>query len=91
MTYGPEGTLLHHHRKLVPTDTERLVCGPDGADVTEPVFDVAAILIADLDLGRIREESMTLDVAGHYARPDCFEFRTVPHGRRDAPLSSAQR
>jgi predicted amidohydrolase len=53
------------------------IIGPDGSYVIEPVFDAASILTADLDLGRIREESMTLDVAGHYARPDSFAFRTL--------------
>ena len=57
------------------------IIGPDGAYLAEPVFEGPAILTADLDLGRVREESMTLDVAGHYARPDCFEFRTVASGR----------
>ena len=28
-----------------------------------------------LHLGRIAEESMSLDVTGHYNRPDLFEFR----------------
>jgi predicted amidohydrolase len=32
--------------------------------------------------GRIREESMTLDVTGHYHRPELFEFRALPTGRR---------
>jgi len=32
LTYGPDGTLLNHHRKLVPTYTERMVWGGgDGA------------------------------------------------------------
>jgi predicted amidohydrolase len=34
LTYGPDGSLLNHHRKLVPTYTERLVWGPgDGKGV----------------------------------------------------------
>ena len=28
LTYGPDGRLLNHHRKLVPTYTERMVWGP---------------------------------------------------------------
>lgn len=28
LTFGPDGRLLNHHRKLVPTFTERLVWGP---------------------------------------------------------------
>lgn len=51
------------------------IIGPDGAFVVEPVFDREELLIADLDLGRIAEESLSLDVTGHYSRPDLFEFR----------------
>ena len=32
LTFGPDGTLLNHHRKLVPTHTERIVWGPGDAD-----------------------------------------------------------
>ena len=60
------------------------IIGPDGRYVVEPVYDEARVLVAELDLGRIREESMTLDVAGHYHRPELFEFRAVRAGRRSA-------
>ena len=50
------------------------IIGPGGEYVVEPVFDEPRLLIADLPLGRVRRESMTLDVTGHYSRPDCFEF-----------------
>jgi hypothetical protein len=50
----------------------------------EPVYDEPRVLVAELDLGRIREESMTLDVAGHYHRPELFEFGVLPTGRRSA-------
>ena len=58
------------------------IIGPDGAYLIEPVYDEPHILIAELDLGRVREESMTLDVTGHYHRPELFDFRTLPSGRR---------
>ena len=32
LTFGSDGKLLNHHRKLVPTYTERLVWGPGDAD-----------------------------------------------------------
>ncbi len=52
----------------------RAIIGPDGRYLIEPVYDEPRLLVADLDLGRRHEETMTLDVAGHYARPDVFRF-----------------
>jgi predicted amidohydrolase len=51
------------------------IIAPDGSLLAGPVFGREEILIADLDLGRIAEESMALDVTGHYNRPDVFELR----------------
>lgn len=61
------------------------IIGPDGRYIVEPVYDEARVLVAELDLGRIREESMTLDVTGHYHRPDLFEFFVRRSGRRKVP------
>ena len=58
------------------------IIGPDGLYVREPVYDEPCVLLAELDLGRIREESMTLDVGGHYHRPELFTFQTHRAGRR---------
>ena len=60
------------------------IIGPDGRYVVEPVYDRPALLVAELDIGRIREESMTLDVTGHYHRPELFDFRALRTGRRPA-------
>jgi nitrilase len=51
------------------------IIGPDGSYLAGPIYDEPALLVADLDLGRNREERMSLDVTGHYHRPDIFEFR----------------
>lgn len=58
------------------------IIGPDGAYIVEPVYDEPRCLIAVLDLGRVRQEQMSLDVAGHYHRPELFEFRTLRTGHR---------
>jgi nitrilase len=58
-----------------------MIVAPDGMVLAGPVFERADILLAELDLQRVREGNMTLDVSGHYARPDCFEFRPVRHSR----------
>ncbi len=50
------------------------IYGPDGGTVVEPVFEQDVTLFAELDLTRIDAEAMTLDVAGHYHRPDVFDF-----------------
>ena len=50
------------------------VIGPDAKYIVEPVFDREELIIADLDLREIDQEAMTLDVSGHYARPDIFRF-----------------
>ncbi|HLL83560.1 MAG TPA: carbon-nitrogen hydrolase family protein [Longimicrobium sp.] len=60
------------------------VIGPDGRYVVEPVYDEPRLIVAELDLGRIREESMTLDVTGHYARTELFDFAPRRSGGRSA-------
>ncbi|GAC1446805.1 MAG: carbon-nitrogen hydrolase family protein [Pyrinomonadaceae bacterium] len=57
------------------------IIGPDGQYVVEPVYDVETILIAEIDLAKIDQEKMTLDVSGHYHRPDIFELK-FNHGFR---------
>lgn len=51
------------------------IIAPDGALLAGPLFDEETILFADLDFARIAEESLTLDVTGHYSRPDIFNFK----------------
>jgi predicted amidohydrolase len=60
------------------------IIGPDGKYIVEPLYDEPRILMAELDLRRASEESMTLDVTGHYHRPELFDFRALRTGRRDA-------
>ena len=48
------------------------IIGPDGAYLTDPVYERSELVVADLDLDRLAEERMTLDTTGHYARPDIF-------------------
>jgi nitrilase len=50
------------------------IVGPGGGILAGPVLDEETILIADIDVSAITKESLTLDVTGHYSRPDIFEF-----------------
>jgi predicted amidohydrolase len=60
------------------------IIGPDGKYIVEPVYDEPRVLIAELDLRRLSEERMTLDVTGHYHRPELFDFKALRSGRRHA-------
>jgi nitrilase len=51
------------------------ILGPDGAYLAGPLFDEEAILYADLDPERLREERQRFDPAGHYHRPDVFRLK----------------
>jgi len=51
------------------------IIAPNGSYVAGPVYEEPCTLIADLDLSAVREESMSLDVAGHYSRPDVLSLR----------------
>ncbi len=50
------------------------IIGPNGRYLAGPVFDEETIVVADCDLGEITRESFVLDVSGHYARRDVFDF-----------------
>jgi predicted amidohydrolase len=50
------------------------IIAPDGRVIAGPVFDEETILTAEINLSHIAQESLTLDVTGHYSRPDIFEF-----------------
>lgn len=51
------------------------IIAPDGSLLAGPLFNEERILIAELDLSRIAEENLALDVTGHYSRPDIFEVK----------------
>ena len=51
------------------------IIAPNGRYLAGPVYDEETVLVADCDLSEITRESLTLDVSGHYSRPDVFEFR----------------
>ncbi len=50
------------------------IIAPDGRYLAGPSFDEETILTATLDFNEIDREKMTLDVAGHYHRPDVFDL-----------------
>ncbi|MFN8185920.1 MAG: carbon-nitrogen hydrolase family protein [Gaiellales bacterium] len=76
------------------------IIGPDSTWVAGPLVGEAGIVYGEIDLGRIAQEQLALDSAGHYNRPDIFDLsvdrRPRAHARflepdgptgRDAPLA----
>lgn len=61
------------------------VVAPGGKLVAGPMRNAQGILYADIDARSIDNARRTLDVTGHYARPDLFSLQV-----RNAPLPPAQ-
>ena len=57
------------------------IIGPDGKYIVEPVYEKETIVMAELDLDAVDREKMTLDVSGHYSRPDIFDLQLRKGGR----------
>lgn len=64
------------------------IIAPTGRFLAGPVTDEESVVVADCDLRETVREAMTLDVSGHYSRPDVFEFR-VRSGAAPKPARPA--
>lgn len=78
--------LERHPAKAASDDTWVMrggsaIIAPNGSYIAGPVFEEPALLVADIDLDDVRREQMTLDVSGHYSRPDSLLF-SVRRGDR---------
>jgi nitrilase len=51
-----------------------VIIDPLGKVLAGPKRDGEGLLIADLEMGKIREAQFDLDVVGHYSRPDLFQL-----------------
>lgn len=51
-----------------------VIIAPDSKVIAGPLIEKEEILYAEVDLRRVTAAKRMFDVAGHYARPDVFEF-----------------
>ena len=61
---------------------DSVVVAPGGTIVAGPMHEEIGILVADIEPSRAAAARRTLDVAGHYSRPDVFQL-TVDRSARD--------
>lgn len=54
---------------------DSVIVAPGGKIVAGPLHETMGMLVADIDLGRVGMAHRSLDVAGHYARPDLFHLQ----------------
>jgi nitrilase len=67
-----------------PLNGHSAIIGPSGDVLAGPLLDEEGILTAKANLGQAMVSKMIADHAGHYTRPDVFEFRVNTAPRRVA-------
>lgn len=65
----------HTRQLLIPCNGDSAIIGPDGEYLVGPVFNEETILTARANTGTVMLQKMIADHAGHYSRPDVFDFR----------------
>lgn len=67
---------------ILPCDGLSGIIGPNGEYVAGPVQNEEVVLTAKANLGTVMFQKMIADHAGHYTRPDVFEFRVNQRPKR---------
>lgn len=75
---------------IMPCDGASGIIGPDGEYLAGPVYNEETILTATGNTGTVMFQKMIADHAGHYTRPDVFDFRVNRTPKRVARFSGAE-
>ncbi|MGE0598434.1 MAG: carbon-nitrogen hydrolase family protein [Dehalococcoidia bacterium] len=76
---------------ITPCDGDSGIIGPDGEFLAGPVTNEEVILTARGNTGTVMLQKMIADHAGHYSRPDVFDFRVHRQPKRVASFTGADR
>jgi nitrilase len=71
----PHAALLIDTADELMADGGSCVAGPDGEWILEPVVGEETLEVVEIDHARVLEERHSLDVAGHYSRPDVVRLK----------------
>jgi hypothetical protein len=67
---------------VTPCNGASGIISPNGDMLAGPVLDEEVILTAKANLGTVMMQKMIADHAGHYTRPDVFDFRVNARPKR---------
>lgn len=77
----------HSRQLILPCDGDSAIIGPNGDFLAGPLLNEEGILTAKANLGTVMLQKMIADHAGHYSRPDVFEFRVNARPKRVAEFT----
>jgi nitrilase len=80
----PERTTLYPDSDEWVNPGDSVVIAPGGKIVAGPMRKETGILYAEIDIERVGIARRSLDVVGHYARPDVFQLRVDTHKQSPA-------
>ncbi len=75
---------------ILPCDGDSGIIGPDGEFLAGPVLNEETILTATGNTGTVMFQKMIADHAGHYSRPDVFDFRVNRKPKRPEALAERE-
>lgn len=78
------------HELVRPLNGHSGIIGPDGDLLAGPLLGEEGILTAKANLGTVMLQKMIADHAGHYTRPDVFDFRVNMRPKRVATFSGRE-
>lgn len=74
---APHASLLRESLPAMCADGGSCIAGPDGQWLVPPRIGEEALLVAELQRARVREERQNFDPFGHYSRPDVLELQVA--------------